>query len=300
MSKTNIIHIKYDKISYMDYEKYRVLLHVNETKNLSLSAKQLGYTQSGLSRMLQSIESELGLQLFIRKKEGLTETDALKRLLPSIHDFVYAGDRLFQQSQDILGAQVGSLVIGSAYASYYEWLSNRVKDFLTLYPNISVNIINGQSVELLNKMNQHEIDCCIVSKRKGDFEWLSFKQDELVAMVEKSDKRSVYPLKDFETDSYIESYPNMDVDNTIVFKKNKIKPNIQFSTMDIHATYAMVQAGLGVAMNNHINRDSSFKNVKHISLEPKQYVEIGMAFQKDMTPVSKLFFEFITTDKDSI
>ena len=54
----------------MDVEKARALICVVEEKSISAAANKMGYTPSGISRMMTSLEEELGFPLLIRKKEG--------------------------------------------------------------------------------------------------------------------------------------------------------------------------------------------------------------------------------------
>ena len=53
-------------------------------------------------------------------------------------------------------------------------------------------------------------------------------------------KRKTFSAKFAETEAYIVTCPGLD--------KHGIKPNVQFSTMDIQATYAMAAAGMGVSI----------------------------------------------------
>lgn len=57
-------------------------------------------------------------------------------------------------------------------------------------------------------------------------------------------------MEAFAVESYIQTYPGQDVDNARIFSRCHITPNTQFSTMDINATYSMVEAGLGIGINN--------------------------------------------------
>lgn len=49
-------------------------------------------------------------------------------------------------------------------------------------------------------------------------------------------------MEAFAVESYIQTYPGQDVDNARIFSRCHITPNTQFSTMDINATYSMVEA----------------------------------------------------------
>ena len=53
-------------------------------------------------------------------------------------------------------------------------------------------------------------------------------------------KRKIFSAKFAETEAYIVTCPGLDIDGTRYLDKHGIKPNVQFSTMDIQATYAMV------------------------------------------------------------
>ena len=58
----------------MEIDKYKVLLKAIETKSLSSAATTLGYSISGISRMIHSLEKELGLSLLERSRDGVVPT----------------------------------------------------------------------------------------------------------------------------------------------------------------------------------------------------------------------------------
>ena len=50
----------------MDIKKCSLFADVAETENFTKSGERLGYTQSGVSHILKSLEDEVGFPLFIR------------------------------------------------------------------------------------------------------------------------------------------------------------------------------------------------------------------------------------------
>ena len=54
----------------MDTEKYQALLQAVEQGSITAAARDLGYSPSGLTRMLDSLERDLGFSLLFRKKKG--------------------------------------------------------------------------------------------------------------------------------------------------------------------------------------------------------------------------------------
>ncbi len=64
---------------------------------------------------------------------------------------------------------------------------------------------------------------------------------------------------------------------------------------DSCATYSMVEAGLGLSMNNAVNGRLWSGRVKILPLDPPQYVEIGIASRADASPAAKRFLDFLRT-----
>ncbi len=62
----------------MDTEKCAALLCAVETGSLSAAAVRLGYTVSGMSRLVLSLESELGFKLLRRSRAGVEPTPRVR------------------------------------------------------------------------------------------------------------------------------------------------------------------------------------------------------------------------------
>lgn len=58
----------------MNYDYYRTFYYVGKHKSLSKAAAELYSSQPAISRTIQKLEAELGCQLFIRGKTGVTFT----------------------------------------------------------------------------------------------------------------------------------------------------------------------------------------------------------------------------------
>lgn len=280
----------------MDLERYKILLTVIDSGSLSAAANIIGYTPSGISRMMATLEMELGFTLLHRGKNGISPTKECELLLPAIREFVFSGNSVLQTAAQINGAELGTIVIATAYSHYYQWIVKMTSHFHNLHPGVQFRILNGTSTELLEMLNHHALDFCLISERTGEHNWISLCEDYMVAMLPANHpltKLSAVPIEAFATESYIETYPEKDIDNSRVFTRCNIQPNTQFSTMDIYATYSMVEAGLGISMNNQINSHLWNGTVQHLPLAPNQVIEIGLAYAKDISPVAKAFLNYI-------
>lgn len=287
----------------MEIEKYEALLCAIEKGSFSAAAEALGYTPSGISRMMAALELENGFPLLIRRKEGVVPTKECIKLMPQIREIVFEGEKLKQMSAQIRNVETGTLTIGTAYSAYYGWLSEVTSKFHKQYPGVEIKIVSGYSAELVEQMEKHEVDMAIISERSGNHQWIPLIKDRLLAMVSVNHpvaKLNPVPIELFASESYIDTYPGKDIDNAYVFKRCHVTPNTQFSTMDIYATYSMVEAGLGISMNNEINCRNLTGSIKAIPLNPPQTTVIGLAVAKDKTPAAASFMKFSEAYMDEL
>lgn len=284
------------EVKTMDLEKYHALLLVLHTGSLSTAASRLGYTPSGISRMISSLEEECHFPLLYRKRDGVEATPALKELLPEIEDLLYREERFKQHAAKISGLAIGHVVVGTAYNSFYKDIAESIAAFHHLYPHIHIEMRPGYSTALLHKMEHHELDFCFISKREGKHQWQSLFEDPIMAWVPvQSDyaKKDSFSLESLKEAPYIDMYPGQDVDHARLLKHYHITPHTQFSTMDSSAAEAMVNAGLGICINNAINSHSISEGIKLLPLDPPQSVELGIAYLEDLSPAAKTFIKFI-------
>lgn len=280
----------------MDTEKWIVLLRSVDMGSLSAVAKQMNYTTSGISRIIASLEEEVGFPLLVRNRRGVTPTKECQTLLPDIRNFIHAEELIQQQVRQINGLEIGSLTIGTAYSSSYPILTKRVVKFVQHYPNIKVNILWGFSAELRQAVVERRIDACIVSKGTENFLWYPLQKERMMALVSSDHalaKHPAFPIESFGTEPYIDIHPNQETDSAILLNRHGIKPNAQFTTSDRYAAHEMVKAGLGVTLLNETQILGQQNGICVLPLRPPQFVEIGMVCLPYPTLATKRFIDFM-------
>lgn len=64
--------------------KYSIFVKIVELGSFTKAAHSLGYTQSGISQIVKSLENELSTKLLFRSKSGIKLTPDGQRLFPYI------------------------------------------------------------------------------------------------------------------------------------------------------------------------------------------------------------------------
>ena len=302
----------------MDTERVRALLCAIEEGSLTAVSEKLGYTASGISRMMAALEEETGFPLLVRSRSGVTPTEECRQLLPVMQELVRAADHYHQLSGEIAGLSRGTIRIGTSYYAYYDWFARLIAGFERAYPGIRVEIAEGTSTELLQAMRDLEVDLCIISERKGAADWIPLTEDELLACLPSRHPAAArlrtaggpqgdasgrhreaggsarFPVTAFAEENFIELYPGKETDNSRMFQRCGVKPRVRYRTSDNYAAYAMVAAGLGVACTNAIIGEAFTEDVVYLPLDPPQKVQIGIALPApgDMSPAARRFAEY--------
>lgn len=269
----------------MEIDKYKVLLKAIETKSLSSAATTLGYSISGISRMIHSLEKELGLSLLERSRDGVVPTPECEKLLPIIREFLKMGDSILLQAKNITDIPI-KIRIGVAHLRIYTWLMKSLMLYKEEHNQIDVDLIYGTSSDLAKQVENGNLHFAFITRRNGFFEWEPLWTDEAVAWVPSKNEISLQEtvsLTDFESESCVFSFFNEETDYSLIFNQYHIHPNVQIVTSDEYATYSAVESGLGISINLRLSSLRGNEKLSVKSLNPKIYLSIGIAYSKDLS-----------------
>ena len=102
----------------MELRKWNVFLAVVDSGSFTKAGEGLGYTQSGITQMMKSLEQEVGFPLFHKGHHGVSLTKEGEALLPSIRNLFSANETLNQEISFLKGAKTqAALSTGSLKSS---------------------------------------------------------------------------------------------------------------------------------------------------------------------------------------
>jgi DNA-binding transcriptional LysR family regulator len=107
--------------------RYLALCKIVEVGSFTQAADLLGYTQSGISQMVQSLEDELSLKLLLRSRTGVKLTPEGEELYPYILKTVSSYRAMIEKTKEIKGLQSGIIRIGTISSVSCHWLPHMIK-----------------------------------------------------------------------------------------------------------------------------------------------------------------------------
>lgn len=264
----------------MDTSKCKALLTVLDCGSLAAAAESLGYTTSGISRMMLSLEAELGFSLLVRSKAGVSPTAECVRMLPTLTQLARLGESCEQQASLIRGVEVGHVRVGCAYRRFYAPLARIIQDFTDAHPGVEVEMAARTSSPLVRDLERGEMDLAVISRREGIFDWTLLLNDPMVAIVPADHPLADagrYPVERFAKDPFIMLYPDEESDNSRTLAASGVHPNSHYTVRELREARELVAIGLGVTMANKIYTDWNDDRVRTLPLMPGVNVSIGVA-----------------------
>lgn len=125
----------------MDWDKLRVFHAVAEAGSLTHAGESLSLSQSAVSRQISALEESLGVPLFHRHARGLMLTEQGEQLYQTAKE-IFA-KLAMAEAMLVEGRETpkGPLKVTTTVAFGSQWLTPRLKNFLDLYPDITLTLI---------------------------------------------------------------------------------------------------------------------------------------------------------------
>ncbi|HVY42636.1 MAG TPA: LysR family transcriptional regulator [Hyphomicrobiaceae bacterium] len=133
----------------MDWDKLRVFHSAAEAGSFTHAGEILRMSQSAVSRQVSSLEKNLGVSLFHRHARGLVLTEQGELLFRTASEVL----NKLQTAETLLGDSTtkpaGDLRITASTGLGSVWVTQRIREFIELYPDIRIELIlNDEPVDL--------------------------------------------------------------------------------------------------------------------------------------------------------
>ncbi len=160
MSITHRDRIKGDTLELRQIQYFVALF---EEGSVTAASRRLNVVQPAVSMQIAKMEAELGHQLFKRMPKGMVPThagrEAYRRLAPILTDLRSARDDLAAIGNKV----AGHLSIGVIASVSNNALSECLLTFCPAYPDVSLRITGGYTVEFQEMVRNGTLDLAIIN-----------------------------------------------------------------------------------------------------------------------------------------
>ena len=239
----------------MDWDKLKIFHAVAESGSFTKASTVLNLSQSAISRQIQSLENELKIHLFERHARGLVLTDNGEYLYKTAHEVISKLKDVEATLSDEKDKLHGKLTVTTVVSFGTTWLTPRIKEFMSLHPEIEVELIfDDKELDLSTR----QADIGIFMRRPKQLNYIQKKLIDINYHIYGSPKyleKNGYPktLNDLNKHKFISfgrgapsPVYNPDWALKLGMKDNKKRKTV----MRVNSVYGLllaVQSGVGLA-----------------------------------------------------
>jgi DNA-binding transcriptional LysR family regulator len=280
----------------MDDKKLSALMEAVRCGSLSKAAAELGYTQSGLTQMMNSLEDELGCAILVRSYNGIKLTPAGERLLPFVEDASGSLKRLKDEASQTAAGQVKPIRIGVFPSISKSWLPYILKEYKKKYPGSVIEITVG-NMEMQSWLDKDTVDLVLGEESmKGGYKWIPLREDSYFGVVPRD-----HELADRGRVSVEELVQYPFIMSQILELKQKLRPliktpiseAIQINADDDAALLSLVEEGLGVSILPEMSLKGHSELVRVLELDPPIKRTVGIVLPRSVRRHVSDFVNFV-------
>lgn len=276
----------------MTLTQLQVLIAVSEHKNFTRAADALGFTQSAVSQMINSLEKELGILLFHRNRRGISTSYIGERMIQHAREILRITSCMREESSASLGLEAGTLRIGVIPSVSAKVLPGLIGSFREQFPQIEIVLFEGSYEEIHSWISGSVIDVGFTTTPDKELHTFPLLQDQMKVFVSNDSLLKDEPfltfdqlrgkcfimVKDYGIQKLLQEHGNV--------------PNITFEVRDPATILSMVQERVGVTILPELFMPEVLPKVTAVPLRPAITREVVLAV-RDFQYVSPVAAEFI-------
>ncbi len=291
----------------MELRHLRYFLAVAEALNFTKAAAQLRIAQPALSRRVQDLEDEIGVDLLKRGPRGVILTAEGKLFLEKTRQLLKLADESVEQVRALARGQFGELHIGYSPSPTVEILPPALAAFQKAFPQVNVLLHDASQRELAEGLQNGTLELAVMVPPAGDqtaaiqFEVLrTYPLCVAMTAVHPFARMKSIPLERLAAEPLValrrKDYPEADRYLDRLFAPIRAKPRIAVECDSASSLITEVEAGRGIALATPVFKLVAGKRLLYRPLTgTTEVLSVGIAraTKGDATPAGENFCEIL-------
>lgn len=286
----------------MDIEKLKALKVIVETGSITRAAERLGYSQPGLTGMLNRLEQEIGYPVLQRGSGGVSLTESGEALMPHVERILRDSRALEQAIADHRPEERRILRIGSYTSISRNWLPQVLKGFGTEFPDVELTVKDGSCMDIEQWLMEGTIDVGLLSNCfSAPLEFLPLLQDPYYAVLPPEERPGeTFDISAFNGRTFFVPSNGVDTEVLRILERSGVTPRFSLIATEDSAVIKMVEQGLGCSLLSELILRGSTDHVSLVPVDPPAFREVGAAVRslKKAGPVLRSFLRYIRRDAE--
>jgi len=272
------------------------------------AAKALNRSQSAISMQIRELETQIGVQLFLRTTRSLELTSPGVMLLEQARASIATLSMTFRHIQEEIDFRRGHIRVACSPTYAAARLPLIIKTFKDSFPSVKVTIGEYKSAEILNALKKDKADFGVgpaLSDPEMSFEY--GRAEPLLAVVpheiaDIADGTEEIPFDTVLSHPLVMFYPNTVVHQIVssVAEEKGLSFTVEYHCIQGETLIAFANAGIGTAILTASIADlSRVRNCKILKIaEPEMRRHFTMITRKGMIlpPAAKHLYDLIAAD----
>lgn len=293
----------------MDLRHLKYFIAVAEELNIGRAALRLCISQPPLTRQIQQLEEELGVQLFIRTPRGVELTQAGEALFDDARAILARVEHAVAATKRAARGEQGRIAIGfTSSVPFHPFMPRIIRSFREAYPLISLVLEEGGTSELVEALRQERIDAAFIRSAVVDplgLEVRPLLEEEMVVALPAGHKlarhdKTPLPLSTLAAETFIlyrrPVGPGLYDSILAGCHRAGFSPRVGQEAPRMLSTLNLVAAGLGVSIVPASMRGLHMDGVVFNSLKDRPPLRAPLTFahrRSERSPVVQRFISLV-------
>ncbi|HEY2870290.1 MAG TPA: LysR substrate-binding domain-containing protein [Reyranella sp.] len=249
----------------MNLQQLRYLCEIAQRGlNISLAAKALNTSQSGVSKQIKRLEQELGFDIFERSRNRIAGiTPSGQKVVALAQEAIGRLNDILSVSSETESEDSGSLTVAISHTQARYVLPETLGLFTKRYPNVTLTLRHANPRQIAEMLLAGEADLGVTTESDRSIRSLAFlacRRFERVLVVPEGhpllavNKITLADIAQYPLVAYEQAFTGRRLVER-AFEQAGLSPKVALSAIDADVIKACVERGLGVAILSEVTFD---------------------------------------------
>ena len=285
------------------FDNYRMFYETARFRSFSTAAQHLYISQSAISQCMHQLETDLGVQLFIRSRQGVTLTHEGKLLFKKVENAVISIEQGENQLDRLRHLEAGEITIAAGDTITTHFLLKYLEKYHSLYPDIRIEMANSYSSQMLNLVKEGKADLAFINMPLQDEELViepCFEINDVFVCGPDYENKDSYSWEEVSNLPLILLEKNSSsrcfVEKNFNERNILLNPQIEVAVHDLLIRFASIHLGVSCVIEEFSKEELERGIIQKMNLTPSiPKRSIGCAYLKNapLSYAAKAFIDLI-------